>query len=144
MDAARESRKAQTLMVLDSHVLYWWLAAPDLLSDAARRELDGAMRGEGRAFFTVVSLWELELKRKKGKLPMRQALREIWPDLRDMPGLEWLAPDADDWLLAAELPWKHGDPADRLIAAMALNRGLAVVTKDRKFHTAGCPVAAVW
>jgi len=52
--------------------------------------------------------------------------------------------DAEDWMSAAELPWTHRDPADRLIAAIALNRHVPVLTKDAVFHATGCPVKAVW
>ena len=91
-----------------------------------------------------MTLWELEYKLRAGKLTFATSLREVWPTLKLLPGVEWISPAAEDWLTAAELGWSHRDPADRLIAAIALNRGVPVLTKDRRFHDSDSPVKAVW
>ncbi len=50
----------------------------------------------------------------------------------------------DIWLKMAELDWAHQDPADRLIATVALHQGVPVLTRDRRFHASDSPVKAVW
>ena len=45
---------------------------------------------------------------------------------------------------SADLRWDHKDPADRIIAATALAQGVAVLTKDARFHRGDSPVEAEW
>jgi PIN domain nuclease of toxin-antitoxin system len=44
-----------------------------------------------------------------------------------------LSPQAS--LLAATLPWEHRDPFDRIIAATAITRGLALLSADPAFDS---------
>ncbi len=131
------------MILFDTHVLIWWLREPAELSSMAMEWIERSGPGDGIVFISVVSLCELEYKRRMGKLPLEIPIREAWPMLQKLP-VKWLTPSVDDWLLAAELEWEHRDPADRLIAATALNRNIPVLTKDRRFHEPDCPVKAVW
>ena len=132
------------MILFDTHVLYWWLGDPIRLSPSAREWTEQSGPDAELILISTVTLWELEYKRQAGKLTFKTSLREAWPSLKIMPGVEWVAPTAEDWLLAAEIDWRHRDPADRLIAASALNRGVPVLTKDHKFHDSDSPVKAVW
>ncbi len=132
------------MILFDTHVLFWWLGDPLRLSALAREWTEQSGPDPKVILISTVTLWELEYKRRAGKLSFKTPLREVWPSLKRMPGVEWVSPTAEDWLLAAELDWSHRDPADRLIAASAINRGVPVLTKDRKFHDSDSPVKAVW
>ncbi|MDQ3264998.1 MAG: hypothetical protein M3Y59_15265 [Myxococcota bacterium] len=39
------------------------------------------------------------------------------------------------WLRRATLDWDHRDPADRVIAAAALQKGLPILTADGALHS---------
>jgi PIN domain nuclease of toxin-antitoxin system len=132
------------MILFDTHVLYWWLGEPSRLSAVARDWTEQTSPNPKIILISTVTLWELEYKRQAGKLSLKTSLREAWPTLKLLPGVEWISPTAEDWLMAAELGWSHRDPADRLIAAMALNRAVQVLTKDGKFHESDSPVKAVW
>lgn len=132
------------MILFDTHVLYWWLGDPLRLSATAREWTEQPASHPETILISTVTLWELEYKRRAGKLTFATSLREAWPTLKLLPGVEWISPAAEDWLTAAELGWSHRDPADRLIAAIALNRGVPVLTKDRRFHDSDSPVKAVW
>jgi PIN domain nuclease of toxin-antitoxin system len=132
------------MILFDTHVLYWWLGDPSRLSAAARDWTEQTGANPKIILISTVTLWELEYKRRSGKIALRTSLREAWPTLKMMPGVEWIFPNAEDWLTSAELGWSHRDPSDRLIAAIALNRDVSVLTKDGKFHAANSPVQAVW
>jgi len=132
------------MILFDTHVLYWWLGEPSRLSAVARGWTEQTSSNPKIILISTVILWELEYKRQAGKLSLKTSLREAWPTLKIMPGVEWISPNAEDWLTAAELGWSHRDPSDRLIAAIALNRGVPVLTKDGKFHESDSPVKAVW
>ncbi len=132
------------MILFDTHVLYWWLREPLRLSAKAREWTEVPDSRNKAILISTVTLWELEYKRRAGKLILKTSLREAWPTLKILPGVDWISPTAEDWLRAAELDWSHRDPSDRLIAAMALNRDLPVLTKDEKFHGLDSPVEAVW
>lgn len=132
------------MILLDTHVLYWWLGDTVRLSATARDWTEQPASNPKTLLISTVTLWELEYKRRAGKLTLAISLREAWPTLKLLPGVEWVSPTAEDWLMAAELGWSHRDPSDRLIAAIALNRGVPVLTKDRRFHESDSPVKAVW
>lgn len=136
--------RRRPMIVFDTHVLYWWLGEPGRLSTVARDWVERTGVDLERILISTVTLWELESKRRAGKLPLKAAVRDAWPTLKALPGVEWVSPSAEDWLLAAELSWSHRDPADRLIAGTALNHGVSVLTKDERFHRQDSPVEAVW
>jgi len=131
-------------MVIDSHVLYWWLDGFPRLSPDACRVLERAEQGDGVLKIAAVTLWEFADKERQGKFMARQPVIK-WPFLlRDIPWIQLIDTDVEIWLAAATLDWAHRDPADRIIAATALLHGVPVLTKDRVFHEKSCPVKAVW
>lgn len=131
-------------MVIDSHTLLWWLERSSELSDTARRTLDEASDGESVFYVAAVSFWELYRKELRGTLIPKVSVRR-WPEMLDRMGWMRIIDDSPDiWLGMAELEWAHQDPVDRLIATVALRRGVSVLTRDRRFHAADSPVSAVW
>jgi len=131
-------------MVIDSHVLYWWLDGFPRLSKRADEVLREARDADAPLLVAPVTFWELADKERRGRFSSRRPVRE-WPGLiAKVPWMEVVDTDASIWLAAAELDWAHRDPADRIIAATALAHGVPVLTKDRVFHRKGCPVEAVW
>lgn len=115
-------------LLLDTHALIWAVAAPERLGDAARAALVAV---GAEVFASHVSLWEMAIKRRLGKLN----------DL-DRPAIDWFEtfvpksrmlqlPIAAAHLGAVEfLPPKHSDPFDRLLIAQARHEGLVIVTRD--------------
>jgi PIN domain nuclease of toxin-antitoxin system len=131
-------------MVIDTHTLLWWLTDSAKLSAAARDFMTACETGNERCVLAGVSLWELELKRRKGSLALPGPVRTWMSRLKQLDFLELTGTSFELWLATAELDWSHRDPADRLIAATALQRGVPVLTKDRCFHAPDSPVSAVW
>ena len=131
-------------MVIDSHVLYWWLEGHPGLSSQALQVIEAAEKGTTQLLLSPVSFWELAQKEGRGSLSSRCPVRE-WPGILDKADWIEIVPTTTQiWLLSAELNWAHKDPADRIIAATALLRGVPVLNKDRLFHQPDCPVEAVW
>jgi PIN domain nuclease of toxin-antitoxin system len=131
-------------MVIDSHTLLWWLERSDELSDTARRTLDEAADGDALFHVAAVSFWELYRKELRGNLKPKISVRR-WPTLLER--VDWIRlvdDSADIWMAMAELDWAHQDPADRLIATLALRQHVPVLTRDRRFHASDSPVSAVW
>ena len=131
-------------MVIDSHVLLWWLEAPSLLSDRAAAALRRIETGESGFLVSSVTFWELRIKEVRGLLEPKTSVRQ-WPRLLGkIENLQVLDVGPDLWMRAAELEWSHRDPADRILASTALRHGVPMLTKDRLFHAPDSPVPAVW
>jgi PIN domain nuclease of toxin-antitoxin system len=128
------------VIVLDTHAWIWWIASPRKLSAPARRAIEEA----GDLAVSAISLWEvamlvaksrLELDRDVG-LWMRQALAA--PRIQLVP----LSPEIAVRSTALDRTF-HGDPADRLIAATALEVNGALVTKDQRIRSSR-KILTVW
>lgn len=131
-------------MVIDTHVLYWWIEFPEKLSVKSQGLLENAEKQGQSYYLCSVSFWEIQMKVNRGLLKTRQPL-EMWGNsLRQLEWLEIISTDWKTWVSAASLSWDHRDPADRIIASTALRLGVPVITKDKLFHREDCPVNAVW
>jgi PIN domain nuclease of toxin-antitoxin system len=120
------------MIVVDTHAWIWWKALPEMLSARARKALHSA----DRVGIPAISLWELAMLAKRGRIAIeiepRAWMEEALDDGRSLvlpitPHIATTALDRD----------LHGDPADRLIAATALSEGAVLITKDAKL--AACP-----
>jgi PIN domain nuclease of toxin-antitoxin system len=117
------------LIVLDTHVWIWWVSEPGRISSLAHATLSNAQK----VGICPISIWEISTKVAKGKLSLDRKL-EIWVHqalARPRAVLLELSPEVA--ILAGQLGERgfHGDPADRLIAASAMCRGVELVTKDQ-------------
>jgi PIN domain nuclease of toxin-antitoxin system len=111
-------------LLLDTHTMIWVFSAPHLLSAQAREVIAA---GENEVFVSVISPWEVAIKRSKRNLPA--------PD--DLAG----AVDAHRFQLLPvllrhteaidSLSNHHGDPFDRMLVAQAIVDGLTLITSDR-------------
>ena len=129
------------MIVLDTHVLLWWALDPDKLSRAARDATDEMERQGG--FASAISIWELGIKVKRGKLVLPLSIEELARRIERGGTVELLPVDTGVWLRSLSLPWEHPDPADRVIVATALMRGLPLATKDASIHQFA-DVTCVW
>ena len=129
------------MILLDTHALLWWALDPDKLSPTAR-QLCAQMEIDG-GFASSVSIWELGVKVQRGKLDLGLEVSELARRIEQSTAVELLPVDTAVWLRSLALPWDHRDPADRIIVATALLRGVPVLTKDTAMH--GCPgVRCAW
>ena len=110
-------------VLADTHVGVWWLAEPERLEPRAREIL---MAPGTRVFFSTASLWEIELKRAKGKLEIPE---DYW-DLLRAEGFEELPVRVEHVLALRQLPAVHADPFDRMLVAQAGAEGLVLASRD--------------
>lgn len=121
-------------LLIDTHVLIWWLTDPARLS-AKCLDVLGAQDVE--VLVSAVSAYEIEFKRPVDALLQRmpQALEEAVL----AEGFGWRAIDPRDAMAAGRLPRLHRDPWDRLLIAQAKVSDLPIVTKDEAFAAYGVP-----
>jgi PIN domain nuclease of toxin-antitoxin system len=130
-------------VVADTHATVWYLANSPRLSPVAARALDGASAAGDSIIIPSISLVELTYLVEKGRLP--SVARQKLVDAISQPnGAYELAPL--DWRVAAavELIDRNSVPdmPDRIIAATALSRGIALVSRDRKIRSS--QIQTIW
>jgi len=82
------------------------------------------------AFASVASLWEMAIKSRLGKLPLKTRLSRI-PGALDELGLRLLPINGRHVLADVEIAPAARDPFDRLLLAQCQVEGLRLVTLDR-------------
>lgn len=110
-------------ILLDSHVIYWWLGMPEKLIPSAMELLQDESH---ELVVSSASLWELHLKAGKGKLAFP---REIRAEL-ERQGFEELPVSWRHAELVRNLPVIHQDPFDRMLIAQAMAESLTLMTRD--------------
>ena len=126
------------MIVLDTAVLLYWTLARDELSPRAAQAIDGAQE----IIISSISIWEIGLKAKRGKLGLPLPVREYVERLLEAERVRIMPVTEATWLANLELPWDHNDPADRTIVATAGLLGCPLITSDREmlsYYT-----AAIW
>lgn len=109
-------------LLLDTHVVLWWLAADPALSDDLRSLLDS----EPEVYVSPTSLWEIAIKQTIGKLP---DVPDLLERVRDS-GFRGLPVTHEHALAAGRLPLIHHDPFDRMLIAQARCESLVLATRD--------------
>lgn len=113
-------------LLLDTHVLLWWLADDDRLP-RSMRELIGT--AERQVFVSAATAWEMSIKAALGKLTMPGGLADVLA----RQGFDELPIAVEDGLVAGGLPRHHDDPFDRMLIAQAMRRDLLLLSVDRRF-----------
>jgi PIN domain nuclease of toxin-antitoxin system len=113
-------------LLLDTHVLLWWLDDRPALGRAAK---DLISQGDNDVFVSAISAAEIALKSSIGKLRLPEDLEQQLDD----NAFEPLPLRMSHGLALQGLPLHHRDPFDRLLIAQATCEDLAVVTADRAF-----------
>ncbi len=116
-------------MLLDTHVLLWQERGDRRLGAKARRAIEDVLQ-ERTAAVSSISFWEIGMRIQKGRLEFLFDLDAWRRDLLDQ-GLIEIPVDGAIAARAGLLADMHGDPADRLIVATAL-QGHQLVTADRR------------
>ncbi len=110
-------------LLLDTHVLLWWLEDPTLLSRAARNAIQD---GANTVYVSAAVAWEITLKKALGKLDAPDDLEDV---LRANRFLH-LPITISHALAVRSLPDHHRDPFDRILIAQALHEGFRLVNRD--------------
>jgi PIN domain nuclease of toxin-antitoxin system len=117
-------------LLLDTHVLLWWLADDPSLPAPVR---DSIADDRNVVAVSAVSAWEIAIKRALGKLLMPDDLEKQI----EVNGFVELGITVADGLLAGSLPRHHADPFDRMLVAQSRRGGFTLVTHDRHLEAYG-------
>jgi len=120
-------------LLLDTHVLLWWLDASPSLSQAASEKISDV---SNLVFVSAAVVWEIRIQQALGKLKIPTGFRQV---LERQP-FEKLPITADHAHAVGDLPSHHRDPFDRMLIAQARVEGLTIVTHDRIFRRYRIPI----
>ncbi len=111
-------------LLLDTHTMIWAFSAPHLLSVQAREAISAE---ENEVFISVISPWEIAIKRSKKRL---RAPKDL-DDAVEAHRFQLLPVLLRHTRAIDSMPTHHGDPFDRMLVAQATVDGLTLVTSDR-------------
>lgn len=113
-------------VLIDSHILLWWLTDDPRLKTSAA----AAIRDEdNEVLVSIATLWELRTKESTGKLK----LPIDFPRVLRGEGFGLHAITMEHTERLATLPLHHRDPFDRMLIAQAMTDGLALLSHDGHF-----------
>jgi PIN domain nuclease of toxin-antitoxin system len=121
-------------LLLDTHVVLWWLTDAPSLSDDIKSRLDH----EPDVYVSAATIWEVAIKQAIGRLIAPHDLPER---IRDS-GFRRLPITFEHAITAGRLPLIHRDPFDRMLVAQAQCEHHTLVTTDancRKYEVAVLP-----
>jgi len=115
-------------LLLDTHILVWWL----LDDPALPRRLAASLRDPANEIYvSSASAWEIATKYRRGRMPQAEPLVQGFRRL--IEGERWIAVPVtlEHALAAGLLESRHRDPFDRMLAAQARLEDIKLVTDDR-------------
>ena len=112
-------------LLLDTHVLLWWLSDDFQLGKASRLAISNP---RNQVYVSAASAWEISIKKSLGKLSAPEDLDAIV----ESEGFDKLPITLFHGEQAGLLPGHHKDPFDRMLIAQAQSDGLVIVTNDEK------------
>lgn len=117
------------MILLDTHVLVWLRFGDRKLGRRARAVIESAT-SEGTLAVSTITFWEAGMLRDKGRIQL-PAEPAVWRASLLREGLVEIPVDGAIAARAGSLRDIHGDPADRLILATALE-GHRLITADAR------------
>jgi PIN domain nuclease of toxin-antitoxin system len=116
-------------LLLDTHTFIFWDSQPSKLS---QRALELLTNQDNLRLLSVVSLWEIQIKQRLGKLTLNKTLEEIIL-IQQNNYIEILPITVAHILALDSLPLYHKDPFDRLLIAQANRENAVLISCDSVF-----------
>jgi PIN domain nuclease of toxin-antitoxin system len=113
--------------LLDTCALLWWMADAPELGRTARRVISNPAN---RIVVSAASLWEVAIKRRKGRLAGVDEYLARYTELHERWGFVLVAIEPDDAVGAGLLDTPHEDPFDRMLIVQSRRLGARIVTCD--------------
>lgn len=117
-------------LLLDTHTFLWWVSGSSALSRRARSLI---ANGKNECLVSLATCWEIAIKVSFGKLRIDAPVGRFLAEQLAVNGFQALPIDLRHVARLAQIPFHHRDPFDRLLAAQALEEGVAFVSADGIF-----------
>jgi PIN domain nuclease of toxin-antitoxin system len=118
-------------LLLDTNVFIWLNDAPHRVRE---RVMTVIANPDNDLFFSLTSIWEMQIKIQLGKLELSDSLSDILKTQQVDNNLQVLTIDLKHIWSLENLPYHHRDPFDRLLIAQAQTEGMTLVSADGIFE----------
>ncbi|PIR59209.1 MAG: PIN domain nuclease [Candidatus Pacebacteria bacterium CG10_big_fil_rev_8_21_14_0_10_56_10] len=116
------------MILLDTVTFLWVVTGSSKLSKKAEELY---LNENNKVYLSSISVWEIVIKYKLGKLPLPEKPDKYIPAQRKLHGVEPLPLEEDDVVKLEKLKNLHSDPFDRMLVCQAIARDFVIVTPDR-------------
>lgn len=122
------------MIVLDTHVLIWWIGQKERLTRIAHKKIDESAKKK-QILVSSISIWEIYLLVKRGRLKLTMDV-DIWVrEIENISIIQFIPVDNQIAAKSVTLPGSlHNDPADRMIIATAQQEGAVLITADKRIQ----------
>lgn len=124
------------MIVLDTHILLWWVNGGTELSKAAKRAIDQERKAkDGRLIISAISTWEIALLVQRERLVLGTDIEAWLHTVAQIETVSFVSVDNTIAMKSNALPEPfHKDPADRIIVATARVLASPLVTADERIR----------
>jgi len=127
------SLDSKGLVLLDTHIWVWLINGNEQLKSSVALQLIEEAARLSNIRVSAISVWEVSMLEAKGRISFSIKCLDWVKQALAAPGISLVPLTPEIAVLSSQLPGEfHGDPADRIIIATALELGATLVTKDEK------------
>lgn len=120
------------MIVLDTHILIWWISEDSQLGVSAAKAIEHEL-SVGEVIISSITAWEVAMLVQKNRLLLSMDVDTWLNAIAGIARVRFYPVDNEIAVKSATLPGEfHKDPADRIIVATARQLGCALVTADEK------------
>jgi PIN domain nuclease of toxin-antitoxin system len=120
-----------SVIVLDTHIWYWWVHTPERLTQPQADAL--ASHAADVIGVSAISCWEIAKRVQYGRMRLSRPVGRWLTLALRFPGIRLLPLTPEIAVASTELPGTfHKDPADQIIVATARVYGCPLATADAK------------
>lgn len=120
-------------LLLDTHILLWLVESNPRLRPWTRALIERRWRAGGTILISAVSGWEIGALAQRGRVTLDLPPDAWFDDILSLTGY-MAAPLRHDVAARAYMlsDLAHGDPADRMLIATAIDLGCPLITYDER------------
>ncbi len=124
-----------TPVLLDTHIWVKYQNGSDDIRAESKPVIEAAA-SRGLVFVSVISVWEIALLARLGRLSFSHTVTHWVSEALSKPGIQLLPFTPEIAIASVDLPEPiHKDPSDRILVASARVERLTLVTRDRDILT---------
>lgn len=117
--------------LLDTHIWVRYISGSRLLRPNSVSLIEAARR-HNDVFISVISVWEIAMLVKKGKLALPMSVRAWTEQALRLDGIRMLPLTPESLIQSVEYSSElNADPSDRILLASAHTQGLTFLTADK-------------
>ncbi len=121
------------MILIDTHILIWWVSGSSTLSDIARKKIETTLDSGSEVIISSISAWEIAMLIEKGRLVLSMDVSSWLDEVSQIDGVRFIPVNNEIGVKSTMLPGVfHKDPADRMIVATARKMAIPLITADEK------------